>query len=105
SYRYIRSTTGLFCVLRDSRCVAYCASIHAFPMKTCAHRAVRDHTESAVRRCRRAGAWAAFALLTELLPAAVNAQALDLAPPTDLWQRPTLLGDWGGLRDILADHG
>jgi porin len=74
-------------------------------MKTCAHRAVRDHKESAARRCRRAAAWAAFALLTELAPAAVNAQALDPAPPADLWQRATLLGDWGGLRSVLADHG
>lgn len=74
-------------------------------MKACTHRVVRDHKELAARRCRRAGAWATVALLIELAPTAANAQSAGPVPPTSLWERATLLGDWDGFRSVLADHG
>lgn len=73
-------------------------------MKTSARRAVRDCKELAAR-CGWLGALATLALLTELAPSAATAQAVDAAPPAGLWQRETLLGDWGGLRGALAEHG
>jgi porin len=44
-------------------------------------------------------------LLAVLASPLAGADAADDPPPTDLWHRDTMTGDWGGVRSGLADRG